>query len=153
MHWRKQAAEESPKGKKAKKARMEPEAGPSGGAALEGLQVSLKVVENLSNLMRGLLWQLDHQNALLAQLVQLKVDKVWRAEMSDGEGSDDKIGRKLAQLHVEKPEEQREEMAVWQAQADADAKRAVEATEGSEESEMDRDDEEEEEEETSDSMV
>ena len=103
---RKWAAEELPKGKKAKKARTKPEAGPSGGAALEGLQVSSKVVENLGDLMRGLLWQLDRQNALLVQLVQLKADEVWRAETSDGEGSDNEIGRELAQLNAEKAEEQ-----------------------------------------------
>ena len=147
--WRKRAAEESPKGKKAKKARTEPEAGPSGGAALEGLQVSSKVVENL---MRGLLWRLDRQNALLAQLVQLKADEVWHAETSDGEGSDDEIRHELAQLNAEKAEEQREEMAAWQAQADVDVKRAMEATEGSEESEESETGEEDEEE-TSDSMV
>ena len=149
VHQRKQAAEELPKGKKTKKARTEPEAGPSGGAALKGLQVSSKVVENLGDLMRGLLWWLDRQNGLLVQLVQLKADEVWHAETSDGEGSDDEIGHKLAQLNAEKVEEQREEKAARQAQADADAKRATEATEGSEESETGGEDEEE----TSDSMV
>ena len=149
--WRKRAAQESPKGKKRKKAWTELEAGLSRGVALEGLQVSSKVVENLGDLMRGLLWWLDCQNALLTQLVQLKADEVWRAETSDGEGSDDGIGRELAQLDAEKAEEQREEMAAWQVQADADAKRAAEATEGSEKSETGRDDEEEEE--TLDSMV
>ena len=146
---RKQAVEELPKGKKGKKAQTEPEAGPSRGAALEGLQVSSKVIKNLSDLMRGLLWRLDRQNALLAQLVQLKVDEVWCVEMSDGEGLDDEIGRELAQLNAEKAEEQREEMAVWQAQANADTKRATEATEESEESETGGEDEEE----TSNSMV
>ena len=149
---RKWAAEESPKGKKGKKAQTEPEAGLSRGAALKGLQVSSKVVENLSDLMRGLLWWLDHQNAHLAQLVQLKVDEVWRAETSDGEGSDNEIECELAQLDAEKAEEQREEMAAWQAQVDADAKRATETTEGSEESEESETGGEDEEE-TSDSMV
>ena len=149
---RKWAVEELPKGKKAKKAQTEPEAGPSGGAALEGLQVSSKVVENLGDLMRGLLWRLDRQNALLVQLVQLKVDEVWCAETSDGEGSDDEIRCELAQLDAEKVEEQREEMVAQQAQADADVKRAMEATEGSEElEELETGGEDEEE--TSDSMV
>ena len=151
---RKRAAEESPKGRKVKKARTELEAGPSRGAALEGLQASSKVIETLGDRMRGLLWQLDCQNALLAQLVQLKADEVWRAEMLDGSGSDDEIGCELAQLDAEKAEEQKEEMAALQAQVDTDAKRAAEAMEGSEESEgseMGRD--EEEEKETSDSMV
>ena len=102
--------------------------------------------------MRGLLWWLDRQNALLAQLVQLKVDEVWRAETSDGEGSDNEIERELAQLDAEKAEEQREEMAAWQAQVDVDAKRATETTEGSEESEESETGGEDEEE-TSDSMV
>ena len=149
---RKQAVEELPKGKKGKKAQTEPEAGPSRGAALEGLQVSSKVIENLGDLMRGLLWRLDRQNALLVQLVQLKVDEVWCAEMSDGEGLDDEIGRELAQLNAEKAEEQREGVAAQQAQADADMKRATEAMEGSEELEeleMGGEDKEE----TSDSMV
>ena len=102
--------------------------------------------------MRGLLWQLDRQNVLLVQLVQLKVDEVWRAETSDGEGSDDEIRCELAQLDAEKAEEQREEMAVRQVQADTDAKRATEATEGSEElEELETGGEDEEE--TSDSMV
>ena len=88
VRWRKRVVEESPKGKKGKKAQTEPEAGLSRGAALEGLQVSSKVVENLGDLMRGLLWRLDRQNALLAQLVQQKADEVWCAETSDGEGLD-----------------------------------------------------------------
>ena len=103
-------------------------------------------------MMRGLLWRLDRQNVLLTQLVQLKADEVWCAETSDGEGSDDEIGRELAQLDAEKAEEQREEMAARQAQVDVDTKRATEATEGleeSEESETGGEDEEE----TSDSMV
>ena len=79
------------KGKKAKKAQLELEAGPSRGAALEGLQASSKVVENLSDLMRGLIWQLDCQNALLAQLVQLKADEVWHVETLDGSGLDDNV--------------------------------------------------------------
>ena len=152
VHQRKRAAEESPKGKKTKKAQTEPEAGPSRRAALKGLQVSSKVVENLGDLMRGLLWWLDRQNALLAQLVQLKVDEVWRAETLDEEGSDNEIGHELVQLNAEKVEEQREEKAARQAQADADAKRAMEATEGSEESEESETGGEDEEE-TSDSMV
>ena len=49
VHRRKRAVEDSPKGKKGKKARTELEAGPSGGAALEGLQVSSKVIENLGD--------------------------------------------------------------------------------------------------------
>ena len=51
---RKWAVEESPKGKKkVKKVRMEPETGPSGEAALGGLQTSSRVVENFGDLMRG----------------------------------------------------------------------------------------------------
>ena len=67
---RKWAVEESVKGKKKrKKMWMELEAGLSGGVALRRLQTSSRVIENLSNLMRVLLWQLDCQNALLSQLV------------------------------------------------------------------------------------
>ena len=147
--------EDSPKGKKkGKKAQMELEARLSGGAALEGLQTSSRVLENLGDLMRGLLWRLDHQNALLAQLVQLKADEVWHAEMSEELGSDDEIGHELELLNVEKVKEQRKEMAVLQAQADTDVKRVAKAMEESEESEgseTGRDDEEKEE--MSDSMV
>ena len=67
---RKWTAEESLKGKKkAKKAQMELEAGLSEGVALGRLQISSRVIKNLGDLMRVLLWQLDHQNAFLSQLV------------------------------------------------------------------------------------
>ena len=152
VHWRKQAAEELPKGKKkAKKVQRETETGLSRGAALEGQQTSSKIVKNLSNLMRGLLWRLDRQNALLAQLVQLKAEKVWHAEMSEESRLDDEIEHELELLNVKKVEEQTKEMVALQVQVDVDAKRAVEAMEESEELETGGDNKEEEE--MSDSMV